>query len=284
MLLIAFLSAVLAVSCVTSFKFNPSENIHSRIGRFIPINKKGVEVIEKDNSDNKVFKHFPDTFVSPPHEVFPEVGFCDQQSDKDLRPHPTDCTKFSICSASVLIPFTCPSGSVFHNVSQSCVPRGSPYDTCTHVTGHHTCPPGAVTSHPTECGQFYECAAQAERWEHQLRECHYPMLFNPESLRCEHYSMVTCGDRREPLDPCDYTANGCNGHAHCVPCSVRHPSCRGKKDGMNGWEGRSESPYYVVCADQRVVYHGMCSQEHGTQIFDILTGTCVMMNPERRMG
>jgi len=221
------------------------------------------------------------TTESPSMSASMSASRCFQRSSTDFRPHATDCGKFTMCSAGTLITFSCPQGSVFHGDSKSCVPRGSVYDKCSPaMSAHLICPRGSKEkkAHPGECAQFYHCGAPAQeaRWEQHLNECEYPMLFNIATKRCEHYSMVTCGIRREPYDPCDYKVNEC-GSTHCVPCSVRHPSCRGKKDGMNAWKGREGSPHYVVCASQRVVYHGMCPQSGGTQVFDDVTGTCVML-------
>lgn len=219
--------------------------------------------------------------VVPTTTQGPEFGRCNQRASQDFRPHPQDCGRFTMCSAGMLISFNCPAGSVFHASSKSCVPKGSLYDTCTRTAAapetEEICPRGATykKAHPKECAQFYHCGqpAREARWEKHLNECDYPMLFNLDSGRCEHFTMVKCGIRREPYDPCEYKANEC-GSPHCVPCSVRNPSCRSKKDGLNAWAGREGSPHYVVCANQRVVYSGMCDQGQGTQLFDPATKTC----------
>jgi len=225
--------------------------------------------------------HLPATTPKP---TFTGFRRCDQRSQSDLRADPEDCGKFSMCTSGILISFSCPPRTVFEVESKTCVPQGSFMDKCSRKTEEITeeiCPVGSSykKAHPKECAQFYHCGqpAREERWEKHLQECDYPMLYNLDSERCEHFSMVKCGLRREPIDPCDYKSNQCLS-GHCVPCSVRHPSCRDKKDGMNAWAGRQGSPHYVVCAAQRVVYHGMCPQDKGTQIFDEATGTCTMLN------
>ncbi|XP_005113274.1 uncharacterized protein LOC101859542 [Aplysia californica] len=204
---------------------------------------------------------------------------CVQRSARDFRSHPQDCGKFTMCSGGALLTIDCPPGSVFHDVSKSCVPQGSYYDTCTRrMTTLSTCPRGSTEkkAHPRQCAQYYHCGqpAQERVWEEHLRECPYPMLFNLDTRRCEHHSMVDCGTREEPVDPCEYKANNCDGRAQCIPCTVRNPSCRERTDGMNSWKGREGSPYYVVCATQRVVYHGMCPQDHGVQVFDHEARVC----------
>ena len=70
------------------------------------------------------------------------------------------------------------------------------------------------------------------------------------------------------LSPGQYVANQCQGHAHCIPCEVRFPSCKGLPDGLNPWLGREMSPYYVLCNAERALYQGMCDNSQGTQLFD----------------
>lgn len=73
----------------------------------------------------------------------------------------------------------------------------------------------------------------------------------------------------------DYEVNQCDGHADCIPCEVRFPSCRGLADGVNTWRGRRVSPFYVLCRQQRVVRSGMCKQEGTTATFDPEKNACV---------
>lgn len=46
--------------------------------------------------------------------------------------------------------------------------------------------------------------------------------------------------------------------AHCIPCSVSFPPCRGLNDGFQSWPGRTDSPYYVVCKNERTIDEGVC--------------------------
>lgn len=46
--------------------------------------------------------------------------------------------------------------------------------------------------------------------------------------------------------------------AHCIPCSVFLPPCRGLNDGFQSWPGRTHSPYYVVCKNERTIDKGIC--------------------------
>jgi len=276
LLLIVSLSAVVIAPTASwvypgqaDFENSPNEKPQSNyVSR--PVNNNGM--------------HNGNSNIEP---VFHGFEPCQQRAANDLRSHPDDCSRFQMCTAGILIDFSCPNEHVFHEDSKNCVPKGSENDTCIIVEPTKEaliCPPHATykKAHPKECAQYYHCgkAAREMYWEDNLHECDYPMLYNINNKRCEHYSMVTCGPRREPLDPCDYKANEC-GSARCVPCKVRHPSCRGKQDGLQGWQGREGSPHYVVCAAQRVVYSGMCPQDHGSQIFDHESRTCVLMNAKQ---
>ncbi|XP_048257683.1 uncharacterized protein LOC124146570 [Haliotis rufescens] len=131
--------------------------------------------------------------------------------------------------------------------------------------------------HPTKCAQYYDCSAPAAKpsWEQNLQECTNPQLYNTETQRCEHYSMVQCGNRTEPLGICEYEFP-CFGGRYCgAPCHVYNPSCRNLSDGLNVYEYRLNSPYYVVCVNQRLVYTGECHDfGTGPPIFDAEMRAC----------
>ncbi|XP_048257678.1 uncharacterized protein LOC125383479 [Haliotis rufescens] len=118
--------------------------------------------------------------------------------------------------------------------------------------------------HPTECAQYYNCSAPGLKMQgytlgQNQQECPFPELYNPDTQRCEHYSMVTCGSRREPLGRCEYEKGKCHEGMRCwIPCSVNYPTCRNLSDGPNVYEDRLNSTYYVVCVNQRLVYIGQC--------------------------
>ncbi|XP_071083544.1 uncharacterized protein [Haliotis cracherodii] len=131
---------------------------------------------------------------------------------------------------------------------------------------------------PTKCAQYYDCntPAMEDSWEQNLQECPYPQLYNPGTQRCEHYSMVTCGNRTEPLGKCEYDQHACLGGWDCgQPCHVNNPTCRNLADGLNVYEWRLNSPYYVVCVNQRLVYTGECHDfGTGAPIFDAELRAC----------
>ncbi|XP_048257686.1 uncharacterized protein LOC125383481 [Haliotis rufescens] len=109
-----------------------------------------------------------------------------------------------------------------------------------------------------------------------LQECPYPQLYNPGTQRCEHYSMVQCGNRMEPLGKCEYARYACLGSVNCgPPCFVNNPTCRFLPDGLNAYENRPGSSFYVVCVNQRLVYTGECHDNGtGTPVFDVNLRAC----------
>ncbi|XP_046572061.1 uncharacterized protein LOC124280210 [Haliotis rubra] len=140
-----------------------------------------------------------------------------------------------------------------------------------------------LIAHPTQCAQYYNCSAPAMRvhrttLEKNLQECDYPQLYNPATQRCEHYSTVSCGNRTEPLGKCEYARYTCLGGRDCgAPCHINNPTCRNFADGLNVYEHRPNSPYYVECLNQRLVKTGVCPACAGTgaPIFDAQLRQCV---------
>ncbi|XP_071083537.1 uncharacterized protein [Haliotis cracherodii] len=210
------------------------------------------------------------------------VGSCVVKGNPDFRPDPDDCSIFYVCTNEILYKFNC-ADSVFDPVTNSCVAEGSIYDKCTKENPAETviCLPesSAVIPHPTNCAQYYNCSEpkQGYFWPEHLRECTFPQLYNVITKRCEHYTMVECGERVEPKNRCDYRVNQCEV-AHCRPCNVTYPTCKGLPDGLNHWAEWSaweNTANFVVCEDGRMVYSGTCNQENGPQIFDKVKRMCV---------
>ncbi|XP_048257665.1 uncharacterized protein LOC124146559 isoform X2 [Haliotis rufescens] len=138
-----------------------------------------------------------------------------------------------------------------------------------------------LIAHPTKCAQYYNCSAPGLKINRyilgpHLQECPFPQLYNPETQRCEHYSMVKCGKRTEPLGMCEYAKHACFGGRYCgPPCHVYSPTCRNLSDGLNVYEYRLNSPHYVVCVNQRLVYTGVChNYGTGPNIFDSKLRAC----------
>ncbi|XP_071083543.1 uncharacterized protein [Haliotis cracherodii] len=135
--------------------------------------------------------------------------------------------------------------------------------------------------HPAMCAQYYNCSAPAMKihrstLEQNLQECPFPQLYNPETQRCEHYSMVTCGNRTEPLGKCEYAQHACAGGRDCgPPCFINNPTCRNLADGLNVYEHRPNSRYYVECLNQRLLKTGVCPNcDAGSPIFDANLRAC----------
>lgn len=209
-------------------------------------------------------------------------GLCTQRLADDYRADEYDCRRFYVCSLGRLLSFTCNVSSVFDERTKSCVPAYSSYDTCSNQMAiKQICRaggPGQV-AHPTQCAQYYDCGA-GQIQSHpglgvQLRECPHPLIFSAVEKKCVVSAPGICGLRLEPLDQCDYKVNQCEGHADCVPCSLRFPTCRGRPDGANAWFGRERSPYSVLCQQQRVVGTEMCEQKGAIYLFDDRSKTCV---------
>lgn len=113
--------------------------------------------------------------------------------------------------------------------------------------------PYLILRSSTDCHKYYNCSGGVGR----SIECSYPFLFSDETLQCENYTKVTCGTRYEPKWACEYSGMTCM-RAHCIPCSVSFPPCRGLNDGFQSWPGRTYDPYYVVCKNERTIDQGLC--------------------------
>ena len=74
-----------------------------------------------------------------------------------------------------------------------------------------------------------------------------------------------------------YIANACRGMS-CKPCQERFGSCKGFHNGLQQWPGRENTPYFLVCKDQRVVFHSKCiSPNTGMNfILDTRLHTCIL--------
>ncbi|XP_060066238.1 uncharacterized protein LOC132546535 [Ylistrum balloti] len=192
---------------------------------------------------------------------------------------PKDCSVFYMCVGTVMSQFRCPKGNVVDVSSKRCVKEGSIQDRCTNATHElDTCQGGQTyLSVATSCAKYIDCPASRRTGIIVEKECSYPQLYDEGMGRCRQPDKVTCGDRMEPKEPCDYDANKCKT-AHCIPCHLRMPSCDGYPDGPNVWSGRERSPYYVVCKNDRVVLQTRCSGAK-PQLFDPVLKKCVYFSP-----
>ncbi|KAK3101438.1 hypothetical protein FSP39_003609 [Pinctada imbricata] len=136
-----------------------------------------------------------------------------------------------------------------------------------------------VTSHPEECQLYYDCdrkyAAIPSFFEQYLQECPYPQLFSEVTRKCENFTKVDCGTRKEHKSACDYRKFMCDG-PNCIPCEVEHPSCEGKKDGLHPHGWKKNSPYFMICKGERFISSGQCETEVELHEFKFpQNGTCV---------
>ncbi|XP_025107576.1 uncharacterized protein LOC112572218 [Pomacea canaliculata] len=142
--------------------------------------------------------------------------------------------------------------------------------------------PTAVFAHPSNCHQYYNCSGNSyliyypsrpdpDSANFYLYECTYPQLFNKNTLQCEDYGQVQCGERFEPVDKCEYTRYQCQKVSHCIPCDVHSPSCKDLPDGPNVYRGREWTPYFAVCQDQRLVNTSTCPRDERLAIAQLFS-------------
>ncbi|XP_076453497.1 uncharacterized protein LOC143288755 [Babylonia areolata] len=133
--------------------------------------------------------------------------------------------------------------------------------------------PNGKLAHPSECSLLYDCTRLTARpnFPKYLSECKYPYLVDAATVQCKPHDQVTCGDRREPISPCDYQGYKCTT-SNCKSCELVMPSCYGKLNGFYPVINQEMTSTYMECRDQRVVALSSCP---GGLIFDILDRKCV---------
>ncbi|XP_061187045.1 neurogenic locus notch homolog protein 1-like [Saccostrea echinata] len=123
---------------------------------------------------------------------------------------------------------------------------------------------GLLLPHPSYCQLYYNCSAPSGNIpsrpkEKFLDECPYPQLFSTTSRRCEAFNRVDCGKRQILWDFCDYWKQKCR--SVCKSCSIDHPSCMNKADGIHSNPMKPNSPYYMACYQNRTVYVSECQRD-----------------------
>lgn len=117
----------------------------------------------------------------------------------------------------------------------------SSLDTATYVSG-------VVTRAPVPGG-----VQQVDLMEFLL-ECPYPTLFSTVTGSCQDHRAVTCGERDEPKEPCDYLQYlqryDCTGF-DCAVCRQHHPSCARMSNGQHPVPSRSDA--FMECQEERTV-------------------------------
>ncbi|XP_046372857.2 uncharacterized protein LOC124146560 [Haliotis rufescens] len=209
-----------------------------------------------------------------------------RQGGQVWKADPRDCSKFYLCFNGQKFNFTC-GENVWDPTTRTCVGAGSEWDKCSiksQLENLNPCSSRNVerAAKGDNCAQYYDCVSRDSTLTSDplVKECPYPMLYNDETNRCEPYALVTCGQRKEAKDPCEYESNQCQ-RSHCIPCHVRYPSCNGLQDGMNSWVGREWSPFFVVCEQGRVVYKGQCDETNAQELFNPEKRACEVVKDER---
>ncbi|KAH9498481.1 hypothetical protein Btru_007619 [Bulinus truncatus] len=164
--------------------------------------------------------------------------------------HPDDCQYYFQCSFGTPYLMPCPAQTSFSEVLQVCVHRYSPEDTCAQQNAARECTRGAsILADGNNCHRFYNCSQPTSTFVglgSYQDECPYPQWFDSTDNTCKHYSQVTCSNRKQVKDKCDYVKNyQCFDAQHCVPCSSIFPSCIGRQDGIQ--VNIHLSKYYRVC-------------------------------------
>ncbi|BFZ23045.1 hypothetical protein BsWGS_26084 [Bradybaena similaris] len=185
------------------------------------------------------------------------TNLCPQPTTEEPNPpaffygHPTDSRYFITCAHGNPNLLQCPPYTLWNQELQACT--GSEFN------GAHNspCSGGAsLVPHATSCQRYYNCSHTGAQWNRFFEkfeaECPYPQLFDARELRCKPYGEAFCDLWRVAAkDPCDYLANKC-GSGHCEPCSSRLPSCVGYPDGTYQHPGKLNSPYQMLCVNQRL--------------------------------
>ncbi|XP_052252894.1 uncharacterized protein LOC127859481 isoform X5 [Dreissena polymorpha] len=131
-----------------------------------------------------------------------------------------------------------------------------------------------IAPNPLNCAQYIDCSRNGPYNQTHLFECPYPDLFNANTLQCDNFENVHCDKRMEPMDPCDYLQNQCNGSdPNCKPCRDRWPSCVAKDDGRQAVS--VFAPEYADCKKNRTMSQGKCD----IGFFDSRSHQCVPHNP-----
>ncbi|XP_069104084.1 LOW QUALITY PROTEIN: uncharacterized protein [Argopecten irradians] len=191
---------------------------------------------------------------------------------------PWDCQAYVQCKSSPgsreIFLQRCPASLEFNMKHKTC---GWPESSCPPLKDlvdsfclNH---PTARLPNPDSCAQYYDCSnpntGQFTGATPYLRECTHPQLFDLVTFDCLDYRNVQCGNRKQPVSPCDYKAYQCTG-PDCKKCTDQIPGCVGKKDGPNPHPSRLLSNYFVVCQNGKATSVETCSRG----LFDPTQGRC----------
>lgn len=54
------------------------------------------------------------------------------------------------------------------------------------------------------CATYFDCSKPRSIYGPYLQECSYPLLYDRNAKSCRAFSVVRCGKRFEPMEPCEY--------------------------------------------------------------------------------
>ncbi|KAL3852459.1 hypothetical protein ACJMK2_016093, partial [Sinanodonta woodiana] len=128
---------------------------------------------------------------------------------------PDDCSVYHICYKKQALRLECGPGNgdtVFDPVTNTCVQRGSRFDTCTkrkmlessRLKEDKSCYPGssAIVASEFHCAQYFDCTETNHTSPYpRVNECPFPNLFDRASEKCLQPELVKCDTRFEPKEP-----------------------------------------------------------------------------------
>ena len=167
---------------------------------------------------------------------------------------------------------SCPEGQYYNHFSGICSSE------LKHKDIQQICQesPNRTLSHPLDCEKYILCNTQVTMLNSgagsfTLGECPYALLFSGEE--CHNFDIVTCGKRKEPVTPCEYsTLSNCGSKGKCEPeaCERRYPSCKQLPDGHHPHPGKILTEHFIAC------YHGRTIGLHNCvdSLFDPVSKEC----------
>uniref|UniRef100_A0A182SK29 Chitin-binding type-2 domain-containing protein n=1 Tax=Anopheles maculatus TaxID=74869 RepID=A0A182SK29_9DIPT len=119
-------------------------------------------------------------------EFDPVDRMCIRKSDYSRFPHPTDCSLFVACQGQNALVQSCPSGSVYHAATRSCVPGNEV--TCERFDNICSGNVDKIIPHPLVCTAYIHCFSNMAVFE----QCALGTVFDRELGGCIVGNTKTC--------------------------------------------------------------------------------------------
>lgn len=165
------------------------------------------------------------------------------------------CDAYYKCLGGTITVVKCENGTVFHMDSNTCKPGNSSLPNSCQLY----CNPEKTSINPFPVN---------------VDECPYPLQFSETTGRCENFTEVACGTRKEEKYICSYWESlFYNRHGgNCDTRNIR--DCLYLPNGVHRDPRRSPSSF-IRCYGNRLVEEGKCTIDSvwGSQTF-IYNGTC----------